>query len=602
MRVQPSRHDREPNGPRGAGRARRGVSLNSAEQALRVSEERFRELCASAPVGVALCDLEGRFIEINAALASTLDRGTTELVGKSIHDLFHPDDAEYLTRAYAELAEAGGQRRLRERRRLIKASGEQTWVNLSVSVLRDVDGTASFLTVVQDVSELHLLQQRFQYQGLHDALTGLPNRQFFVTRLEAALSNLPGDAELALYHLALDGFEVINEGLGYQVGDELVKSAARRIENLVEGEEAMAARFGGIEFGILLRQTPDVPGVAEFAARINDELAEPIYFDDYGVATSASIGVVCRCVAEGSTQSMMRAAEVAMRRATANGKRQWALFDRDKDSHDRVEARLAAMIPGALEMGEFSLVYRPIADLIEDRTVGVQANLCWEPAGHDRLGHPRCLELAERTGVTLCLRAWLVGRVWEQVACWRREGSWPSVQIDFSPNQSTDPDLVASMRRVLDDQPAEGGLGTRGGAEDLGWLWLSFPMDVIMGESEEARDNIDILGSMGLRTAVHDFRGSPEELRRLRGLPVQAVRLAPELVHLVHEAPEEPEARAVVGMLPLIRAGDRLVVVDGITTAEQARLWRSLGCKIAAGSYYGEPVSGQDVPELLLRS
>lgn len=599
MRVRPSRHDREPNAPGSAGKARRDVepSAHPAEQARRVSEARFRELCATIPVGVALCDLTGRFIEINAALANSLDSGKTELAGKSIHDLFHPDDAEYLARAYAELAEADGPQRLRERRRLIKASGEQAWANLSVSVLRDVDGSpASFLTVVQDVSELHLLQQRFQYQGLHDALTGLPNRQFFVTRLEAVLSNLPGDAELALYHLALDGFEVINEGLGYQAGDALVKAAARRIENLIEGEEAMAARFGGTEFGILLRQTPDTPTVGEFAARINDELSEPIYVDDHGIATSASIGVVCRTVTEGSPQAMMRAADVALRRATTAGKRQWALFDRDKDPQERVEARLAAMVPGALEMGEFTLVYRPVADLADGRTIGVQANLCWEPAGHDPLGHSRCLELAERTGVTLCLRSWTVDTVWEQVAGWRRQGCRPSVQMDFGPNQSRDPDLVAAVRRALDDQPVPDGR-----PDNLDWLWVSFPMHVIMGEgeSEDARENIEILGSMGLQTAVHDFRGSPEELRRLRNLTVQAVRLAPELVDLVHESPAEPEAQAVAGMLPLIRSCDRLVVVDGIATAGQARLWHSMGCEVAVGSYYGEPVSEKDVPALL---
>jgi diguanylate cyclase (GGDEF)-like protein/PAS domain S-box-containing protein len=594
VRVRPSSQSPDDQGPDATGGAPNGQRherdvqpfTNPTARALRVSEARFRELCATIPVGVALCDLAGRFIEVNAALAGMLERSATDLVGKSIHELFHPDDAGHLARAYEELAEQDGPQRVQERRRLVRSSGEEAWANLSMSILRDIDGApATLLTTVQDISELHLLQERFQHQALHDVLTGLPNRQFFATRLEAALQNLPRDAEVAVYHLALDGFEVVNEGLGYQAGDVLVRSVARRLEKLIEGEEAMAARFGGTEFGILLRQTPETPGVAQFAALINEELAEPIYVDDHGIATSASIGVVRRSVAEGSPQSMMRAAEVALRRAKAAGKRQWAMFDSDRDPHERVESRLAAIIPGALEMGELTLTYRPVADLVEDRIVGLQAQLRWEPFGHAPLGHAKCLDLGERTGVTLCLRDWMLRTIGEQITGWHRADSWPNVQLDFSPHQSTDPDLVAAVRRVLTDHE-----------DDLGWLWVSFPMRVLMAEFDDARDNVEVLGSMGLRTAVHDFRGSPEELRRLRSVPVTAVRLAPELVELVQESPAEPEAQAVVRMLPLVRSCDRSLVVDGIGTAEQAQWWRSMGCKIGIGSHYGELVSECDVP------
>ena len=121
-----------------------------------------------------------------------------------------------------------------------------------MSLLRGPDGQPKhFVTMVEDISELHLLQERFQYQALHDAMTGLANRQFFRTRLEAALGSLPQDAVLTLYHLGLDGFELINDGLGYEVGDSIIRAVARRLEQLVEREEALVARFGGTEFALL---------------------------------------------------------------------------------------------------------------------------------------------------------------------------------------------------------------------------------------------------------------------------------------------------------------------------------------------------------------
>ncbi|GAB3297105.1 putative bifunctional diguanylate cyclase/phosphodiesterase [Parasphingorhabdus pacifica] len=562
-----------------------------AERELAFSEARFREVFTSTPIGVAIIDLDGGFVEVNPALEETLGYQVPDLQTKVVYDLFHDEDIVYMRAAYAELAADEGPDRLLERRRMVRADGEVAWTLLAVSVLRGQDGKPRhFVTMIEDISELHLLQERFQYQALHDAMTGLPNRQFFRTRLEAALGSLPKDSALALYHLGLDGFQLINDGLGYEVGDTIIKSVARRLEQLIDGETGMVARFGGTEFAVLLQEKADTPSVSQFAALINEELSEPTYVGEHGIATSASIGVVRSAVSEGDPASMIWSADVALRRAEAAGKRQWALFDPGRAPHERIEAKLAAIMPGALELGEFEICYQPLLSMPDRSVVALRAQLEWEPADHERLEHAECLRLAERSGVTLSLRDWVLRSAWEQLATWHRAGHRVRLVVGLSRNQAQDPDLVAAVRAVLDDEKL-----------DPDWLRLCVPMASLRAESGDARDNVHTLNAMGVQTALHGFGGSPEELRQVRELPLRMVVLAEELVHLVHETtdPKAPEVQAVARLVPLVRECGTGLAVSGVTAPEQAELWQGMGCEIGVGSGLATALPPRDVPAFL---
>ncbi|MGP4019813.1 putative bifunctional diguanylate cyclase/phosphodiesterase [Saccharopolyspora sp. 5N708] len=563
----------------------------NADRELAASEARFGEVFTTTPIGVAICDLTGKFVQVNPAWEDTLGYQAPDLAAMTIHDLFHADDAEYLAAAYAELAEGGGSKRLGERKRLLRANGEEAWAYLAVSVLRDSDGTPrNFVTMVEDITELHLLQERFQYQALHDALTGLPNRQFFHTRLEAALANLPPDSRLALYQLGLDGFELINDGLGYETGDRVIKEVARRLERLVEDEEAIVARFGGTEFAMLVWEQEKTPSVPKLTQLINELLAEPVYIGGQGIAASASVGVVQRVVAEADAANMLWAADVALRRAEAAGKRQWALFDPDKAPEERIESKLAAVMPGGLELGEFDVVYRPLAFVDSGKLISLEAGLRWETGGYGTLEHETCLRLAERSGVTLSLRDWMLETAWQQLCEWHAAGHRVQLTVSLSPNQGQDPDLAAVIHRML-----------AAGDVDPTWLRLCLPVAAISGDNEETRDNVRHLNSRGIKTSVHGFHGSPAELRLVRDLPVDAVRVADELVELVRtaESADLPEVRAIRGVVPLIHACGARLWVGSIRTEEQAASWREMGCEVAAGELYGDPLLSFDVPDFL---
>ncbi|MHA6805078.1 diguanylate cyclase domain-containing protein [Salinifilum ghardaiensis] len=564
-----------------------------ADRNLAASEARFTEVFRSTPVGVAICQPDGTFLQANAALVRNLGYSRERLRTMRIHDFFHEEDAEQLGAVYGELVESGGSARLDDdRHRLVRANGELSWVYLALSVLAQDDGP-QVVTIVEDVTDLHLLQKRFKDQALQDPLTGLSNRQHFTTQLQEQLANLPASAHVVVYHLALDSFDLINDGLGYESGDEVIKAVARRLSGLLAGEDAVVARFGGNEFGVFVVEGPDTAPVSEFPAIINRVLDDPIYLGDQGVAASANIGVVRRSVAEADHTDMLWAADVALRRAEATGKRQWALFDPDRASEERIRAKLAATMPGGLALGEIDVLYRPLLSLDSRELEAVEAELVWEPAEDGPVDHHECLRLAERSGANLSLRDWLLRAVTEQLGDWHAEGSPVQVVVSLSENQAVDPDLVRVVRGVLEAD------GVPSAA-----LRLSVPTDALLGESrDEVRENFGHVGSCGVQTSVHGFRGTPEEFRILREFPVGVVRLGSEFVRVANEAESSgaPEVRLARRLVPLIREMGPRVWVGDLAAEQHAARWRDLGCDVGGGDLFGPAVLSFDVPELLER-
>ncbi len=566
-------------------------SMHAAQRDREFSERRFREVFTAAPIGVAICELDGSITEVNLAFQDILGLLDDELVGSRMHDLFHADDRDYLAAVYADLVH-GGSYRLREPRRLKRGDGDAVWTYLAVSVLYGDDATPhGLVTMVEDISELTHLQERLQYQALHDAMTGLPNRQFFRTQLETTLANAAPGASVALYHLGLDGFALINDGLGFEVGDTVVKVVAKRLATLAGEQDALLARLGGTEFALLVVEESAQPGVARFAAQINDVLAEPIAIADTGIATSASIGVVTRAVDDEEPADLLWASDVALRWAEHAGKRQWAMFDPDRAPHERTDARLAAMMPGALAAGEFEVLFQPLVSMSDDSLVGVEAQLSWDTVEHGRLNHASCLRLAERSGVTLALRDWLLRSAWAHVAEWQRDGHQVRVIFGLSHNQSQDPDLVAAVRTVVDAADV-----------DPQWLRLCMPLSAVLDEDSEASENVRILQDIGVQPALHGFEAAPRELRRVRELPVHAVQISENLVGMLGQdgsGRDSPEFVSIATVVSMMRDQGTPVAVGGVDTEEQAVRLTAMGCEVGLGARFGEAILPWEVPELL---
>ncbi|MFL6125042.1 putative bifunctional diguanylate cyclase/phosphodiesterase [Actinophytocola sp.] len=544
-------------------------AVRDARWNVRESEARFDEVVTSSASGIMIVGLDGRLVRSNGAIGDILGYTADELTGVNLFDLVHPDTVEMLREAMRAVVE-GGRERVRQSQRLLRKDGDVARISLTASLLRDPDGAPNhFVSVVEDGTELMLLQSELSRQALHDVLTGLPNRQFFSTHLECAVRQADPVHGVTLLHLDLDAFGMVCNSLGRGAGERLLVHAAQRLKSVLAREKAMIARFDGDEFGILVENTATTPDIATIAAAINKVLAEPVYVDGHGLAVSTSIGAVHDVSGNTDPAELLRAAGQALRRAKSKGRGQWELFDPNEDSADRAAQALAVAMPGAWEQGEITVRYRPVVRLADGGLAGVEAVLHWERP-EAPVSHERCVELAEKTGLILGLGEWLLGIAGGQVTWWQRNGFTSPLTVTLTAHQACDADLVSRVVRVLDS--------TRLPASRV---VASMPVDVV--RVPEAADNLGVLAEMGVRTALHDFGLGPDDLAAAQDHSVHSIRVAERLV----DQQTRTQADYVAALLPALRATGAVIVVNDINTAEQARWWREAGADLATGPHFG---------------
>src|SRR3954454_2835830 len=269
-------------------------AVRDAQWNLKQSEARFDEVVTSSASGIALVALDGRIVRANAALAEMLGHPDGELTGTLLTDVVHPDTFEVLREAMDALID-GGKDRIRQSQRLLRKDGDVARISLTASLLRDAeDCPGHFVFVIEDGTELMLLQGELSRQALHDVLTGLPNRQYFGTHLEAALRRADPEYGVTLFHVDLDAYGMVCNSLGTRVGEQLLVHFAQRLKAVMARERAMIARFHADEFGILVENSATTPDIDSIVRAINDELVELFFVDGHGLALSASAGVVHR--------------------------------------------------------------------------------------------------------------------------------------------------------------------------------------------------------------------------------------------------------------------------------------------------------------------
>ncbi len=493
----------------------------------------FREVFDSAPVGMVISRLDGTIAETNGALTELLHYRPADLAGRKLSEIFHSDDAALLQGGYQALID-GKRGRLQRRVKVITGRGDTTWVTLTVSVLRDGAGNQTHhVTMVEDIAERQLLEQRVRHQSLHDLLTGLPNRLHFAIHLEEQLER-DRDASFMICNIDLDCFGIVNDGLGISIGDLLLRSVAARLESLVAGERAFVARFDADEFTILIEESPATPNAATLAARINAELSEPVYLAGRGLAVSACIGIVRRTAGETEAKELIRAAEATLHRVKRTGRGQWGLYDPSADAEDRVRYALATEMPAAWENGEIALSYQPLVRLdpaADDagQIVALAALLGWDHTEHGTVPHHECLALAEQTGLVLTIGPWMLRQACEQLRVRRDErgAGTPPVRVDLTTYLTQDPDLVELVQSTLSAtqlEPAD--------------IQLGMPVEVIVAGHGDAVDNVNTLADIGVATILTHYGHAVGNLMLLESLPVAGVELADPLVQIAAGSPD----------------------------------------------------------------
>ncbi len=573
--------------------------MNAAMAARSAAEARFEAVFDVAVIGITVCRVGGEILEVNRALCDMLRCGPGDLVGRQFWEFVHPDDAPGLWDRTKELM-TGALDHLRVEKPYFRADGTTVLTDLVISLVDDPHGSSRFVVaMMHDITERRRLQDRLQHQATHDPLTGLPNRTMFFERLEAALA---AGGPIGLCYLDLDGFKAVNDTLGHDVGDALLRTVAQRLDAGLGGHGHLVARMGGDEFVVLVAgpQPDALEGVAAEALAV---VREPVPVGGREVVISASLGVVRHEGGPTTAAELMKAADTTMYWAKADGPDRYALFDAERHRDDVNRFALSARMPEALERGEFVVEYQPLVRLSDQRMIGVEALVRWELPGGRRLGPDEFVPLAERTGLIVPL-----GRAVLTAAC-RAGASWAAaapdrpllVSVNLAARQVREPDIAAQVGRIL---------------AETGWraelLQLELTESDLMGSTGETLGALRSLAAMGVRIAIDDFGTGYSNLAYLRHLPVHTLKLAGPFVTgarlqdglLTTRSGEadEVDTRVLAAVIQLAAGLGLSVTAESVETAAQLDRLRGLGCDTGQGWYFARAVPADEVPALLDRT
>ncbi|MFC9282658.1 putative bifunctional diguanylate cyclase/phosphodiesterase [Streptomyces collinus] len=564
-------------------------------QALHASEARFRAVFEGAAIGIGIADLDGNVLQVNQALLRMFGGSENTLRGRNVLEWTHPEDAPQTWRLYEELV-----RGEREHYHLEKAFNRQDgtvlWTNLTVSLLRDADGTPQYqLALMEDTTERRLLNLRLRYEATHDALTGLPNRTLFFERLEKALGAGAGQ-RFGLCYLDLDGFKTINDSLGHAAGDRLLVEVADRLQSCATAPGEMVARLGGDEFVALTTGPGTERKVDELAERIMSALITPISIDGRDLLVRGSLGIVEGPAGERTAAEVLRSADITMYRAKSAGGNRSELADPEADARAITRHGLTTALPTALERGEFFIEYQPLVHLGDGSVRGAEALVRWLHPQHGVLGPDRFIPLAEHTGLIVPLGRWVLEESIRQAREWReRQGAGTTagplrINVNLSPCQLSHPGLVQDTVEILE---------RAGVTPDA--LCLEVTESALIGADDDLLKPLRRLAEMGVDIALDDFGTGYSNLANLRRLPVSVLKLDRSFTQGMQQFPADPvDLKIVEGIVSLAHSLDLAVTVEGVETGAQAEQLRILGCDTAQGWYYARPGPPERLHDLAL--
>jgi diguanylate cyclase (GGDEF)-like protein/PAS domain S-box-containing protein len=557
------------------------------------SEARFRAVFSSAPIGIGLADLNGLVVEVNQTLATMLGRTPESYRGRHIREIAEPTDPPELWASLAELLR-GERDFYAVDKEFSRADGTSMWTHLRTTVIRDEIGRRRFLLgLFEDVTERRSMHLHLRHQATHDPLTGLPNRTLFFEHLEDLLGTADPECKVALCYLDLDGFKEVNDTLGHVVGDQLLVGVAHRLAECAQRPGRLVARMGGDEFVMLLADHADAAGATHAADEILSALRRPISFDGREIPVSASVGVVEHSIGGAHPTELVRAADITLYWAKAEGKGRWALFDADRSASEITRYTLSAALPEALERGEFVVDYQPIVDLKSGAVSAVEALVRWRHPDFGLLKPDRFIGLAEETGVIVQLGRWVLEQACAEAATWPRtgpDGAAPAVNVNLAVRQTHDPHLVAEVFKILDST----GLPPQ-------QLQLEITESAVVGTEDGSLDVLRELAKAGVRIAIDDFGTGYSNLAYLRQLPAHIVKIDASFTAGLRAGGNDGHVdEQIVGALVSLAHGLGMsVTAEGVEDQEQAARLAALGCDSAQGWYFARAVPARQLAGLL---
>lgn len=553
-----------------------------AEEALRESEEQFHQLANNIPQIFWICDaLQKEMIYVSPAY----ERITGQPIERLREDprnwlrFVHEEDRERVRTA--RMSAVGGE--YDEVFRVIRNDGSVRWVRDRAFPIHDAQGRVYRIAgIAEDITDIRESEERLLYLAHYDNLTSLPNRVLFYDRLKQALSQARRNEWItAVMFLDLDRFKNVNDTLGHGAGDLLLRQVSERLSACVRSGDTVG-RLSGDEFAIVCSNLAGPDDASLVAQKIMGTFHKP--FNLYGkeVYVSASIGITLFPTDSQDQDTLIQNADTAMYRAKELGRNSFRFYTPEMNARALEKLSLESSLRRALEREEFLLHYQPKASLGTGEVVGVEALLRWR---HPELGLVSPLEfmpMLEETGLVVAAGEWVVRTACAQIRAWQQAGlSDIPIAVNLSARQFQVKDLGMTISRILEEEGVRHNL-----------LELEITEGSLTTDAEEAAGTLAYLNALGVRVAIDDFGTGYSSLSRLKGFPLDALKIDGSFVRdITTDANDAAITRAIITMAHSLELA---VVAEGVETEEQLAFLYANGCDQIQGYYFSVPLPADE--------
>lgn len=448
-------------------------------------------------------------------------------------------------------------------------------------------GTVSDVTAYKQI-ELDLIEKKSHLKRLayHDPLTGLPNRNLFQDRLTRSLARAGRNgSQVALLFLDLDLFKKVNDTLGHQVGDQLLRAVAERLQTSTRAVDTIA-RFGGDEFTIAIEDVTEIKQVARIAQKIINSLGPPFSVGGHLCYVSASIGISLYTSCDDDLESMLKRADIAMYAAKESGRNSFQFYSQKMDAQAHELLLLENDLRLALEKDQLVMHYQPQVDMSSGRIIGLEALVRWQHPGKGMIPPNDFIPLAEEAGLIVAIGTWVLRTACVYARTLREAGS-PHLRmsVNISMHQFKTQDFPALVSQILD----ETGLAPQ-------WLELEITESIAMENASETISRLAALKGMGVWLAIDDFGKGHSSLSHLKHLPITTLKIDKGFVMEI--LTDQYDFAIVEAIQALAKSLDLEVVAEGVETQEQRQLLCRLGCKLGQGFLFSRPLPPDDLLSL----
>lgn len=544
----------------------------------------------AAANAIVITDIDGVIEWTNPAFTTLTGFSLAETLGKRPKDLVKSglQSQEFYEEMWQTLL-AGGvwHGELHNR----KKSGDLYWCLETISPIKDEKGHISnFILVTEDISELKHAESTIEHLAYFDLLTNLPNRRLFRDRLEQAVIGTRRDGDmLAVMHLNLDRFKLVNDTLGHEAGDQLLKTIAELLANSLREGDAIA-RLSGDEFMVVAQHLAHSEDAVRVAEKIVEALQPPFVLHEHEFFISTSIGISIFPTDTDDIDTLFKNADIALHQAKDAGRNNFRFFSADMNVATLDLLELETELRHALQRNEFILHYQPQIDIASSKTVGVEALIRWMHPERGLVPPFEFIPLAEETGLILPLSEWVLKAACTQMREWQDAGL-PAVRVavNLSARHFRQPGLVATVARILQETRLE-----------PKYLELEITEGTIMLNVERTITVLHELKALGVELSVADFGTGYSSLSYLKRFPVNTLKIDRSFVNDVTTDPEDASlAKAIIAMAHSLHLR---VIAEGVETEGQLAFLTKNSCDEIQGYFFSRPLPANECAKFLQQS